>query len=303
MNKVLKRNILASYISDAVLGTYFQLPIWIVYQSQFLTFSQIAFFSGLALITEVLIQLPTGAFADIFGRKFSLSLGNLFMAIPMFLIATYPRPEIMWIYAISWGLGKAFCMGTGRPILFETLKKYGDINQYSKIVSKSIVVFQLSAAISIASGGYLYQISQSLPYYISGFASLIGIVTAFLFIEDRNLKPLFSINNFIQKTKVGFSEIFKNSYITKLTLLYGLVVGIAATNQQFFAQPFMVELGMNDIQRSWVSMIIKITIALVGAKVLATTKIFNHKYFLLIIPTLMIISLIPAGFVHIPFAY
>lgn len=303
MQNTLKRNILACYVSDIVLGTYFQLPIWIVYQSQFLSFEKIAFFAGLALIVEVLTQMPTGAFADIYGRKLSLALGNLFMALPMFLIAVFPTAGIMWIYSIMWGLGNAFSMGTTRPLLYDSLKKEGKENLFPKILSKSTVIFQISAAISIASGGYLYQISPNLPYYISGITSMIGVLTSFLFIEPKINKAKFKISEFIKTNKAGFAEIFKNSYVVKLTILFTLMIGIGQASQQFFAQPYMLELGMNDIERSWVTMIIKVAIALIGAKIIHIKKIYESKYFLLIIPVLLVISLIPAKFITLPLAY
>ena len=303
MNKNIKRNILACFISDVVLGTYFQLPIWIVYQSQFLDFGQIAFYSGLSLIVEVITQLPTGAFADLYGRKYALSLGNLFMAIPMFLIALFPTPAVMPLYACMWGLGRAFCMGTSKPILYETLARYGESSRYPKILSKSIVLFQLSAAISIASGGYLYQISPNLPYLFSGAASLIGVATAFIFVEPRRTTSSSSLAKFVTTAKLGSIEIFRTSYIGKLTVLYALTIGIAQSSQQFFMQPYMLELGMGDIARSWTAMIIKVLIALLGAKVVASTKVFNSRYFLVIIPTLMVISLTPAAFTALPWAY
>lgn len=303
MNSHIKRNIVACYISDFVLGTYFQLPIWIVYQAKFLNFGQIAMFSGIALITEVIAQLPTGAFADLVGRRYSLSLGNLLMALPMFLIAFYPKPEIMLAYSVMWGLGRAFSMGTSKPVLYETLARYDQTNLYPKILSRSVIMFQLSAAISIASGGYLYLLKPNLPYIVSGIASLIGVFTAFIFVEEQVKNHSSRLNKFIDTAKSGFLEIFKNSYVSKLTILYALSFGLAQTSQQFFIQPYMLELGLNDIARSWTAMIIKISIALIGAKLLATTKVFNHKYFLLIIPVLLIISLIPAGFVTLPMAY
>jgi MFS family permease len=303
MNSHIKRNIIANYSSDLILGTYFQLPIWIVYQSKFLNFGQIAFFSGLSLITEVIAQLPTGAFADLVGRRYALSLGNLFMALAMFLIALYPKPEIMIMYSILWGLGRAFCMGTSKPVLYETLEMYNKTSIYPKILSRSVILFQVSAAISIVSGGYLYLIRPNLPYIVSGLASLIGVFTAFIFVETKVTHTSGRLLQFVHTAKSGFFEIFKNSYISKLTILYVLTLGIAHTSQQFFMQPFMLELGLNDIARSWTAMIIKITIALLGAKILATTKIFNNKYFLLIIPTLLVFSLLPAGFVKMPWAY
>lgn len=303
MKDILKRNILALYISEIILGTFFQLPIWIAYQSRFLSFEQIAFFASLALITEVLMQMPTGAFADLYGRRMSLAIGNLFMALPMFLIAITPKPEIMWAYAMMWGLGTAFCMGTSKPILYDSLKTKGKENLYPKILGKSTIAFQISAAISIASGGYLYQISPNLPYFVSGFASLLGLITSFLFIEPKADKRNFNISEFININRSGFAEIFKNSYMTKLTILFILILSIGQASQQFFVQPYMVELGMNEIQRSWVAMIIKISIALLGAKLIYIKKIYENKFFILIIPLLMVISLIPAKFTSLPFAY
>jgi hypothetical protein len=194
-------------------------------------------------------------------------------------------------------------MGTNKPILYETLASHGLSDLYPRILSKSIVLFQLSAAVSIASGGYLYQITPNLPYFASGIASLFGVFTAFIFVEPYTKPSLSSLTKFVQTSKLGLLEIFKNSYITKLTILYALTIGIAQSSQQFFMQPYMLELGMGDIARSWTAMIIKVFIALLGAKLIASTKVFNHRYFLIIIPTLMVISLIPAGFSVLPWAY
>ena len=303
MSGTAKRNIFVCYLSDAILGTYFQLPIWIVYQSKFLSFEQIAFYSGLALLTEVIMQMPTGAFADMYGRKLSLALGNLFMALPMFLIALYPNTSIMLLYSFMWGLGNAFCMGTNKPIVYETLQKEGRTDLFAKILGKSVVTFQISAAISILIGGYLYQVSPQLPYYVSGIGSLIGVFTAFLFIEPKIQKTKFNIKKFMEKNKEGFLEIFKTSYLTKLTILFVLMGGIASVNQKFFVQPYMVELGMGDIERSWVSMLIKIFIAVLGAKIISYKRISNKKAFILTLPILMVLTLLPASIVTLPLAY
>jgi MFS family permease len=302
MNGNSKRNIIAYYISNVVLGTYFQLPIWIVYQSKFLSFEQIAFYSGLALIVEVIMQLPTGAFADLFGRRLSLALGNLFMALPMFLIAMYPQPQIMFAFSFMWGLGRAFCMGTSQPIVYESLEAEGKVNLFPKILGRATVTFQVSAAISILLGGYMYIVWPQLPYYVSGTTSLFGLFTSYIFIEPNFYKNKFHVKKFIEKNREGFVEIFKNNYMTRLTILYALMLGLANSNQQFFIQPYMLELGMNDIERSWVSTIIKVAIALVGMWMASNRKIFNKRSFILFLPILMVITLIPAKFVALPYA-
>lgn len=248
----------------------------------------------------MITQIPTGAFADIFGRRASLALGNLFMALPMFLIALYPEPWIMIPYSLMWGLGRSLTVGTDRPILFETLQQANQEHRYQKILGNTTIFFQISAAISILAGGYLFQIAPTLPYYASGLASLIGLFTAFLFIEPKRVEKFKAIE-FIATNIAGFREIFKCSYMRLLTVLYVLIFGVASANQQFFMQPYMVELGMNDIQRSWVAMIIKVSIAFAGTWIVSR-KIAKHRAFILFIPILMILSLLPAKFVSLPYA-
>lgn len=302
MSDPVRQNTLASYINDIILGSFFQLPIWIVYQSSFLSYSQIAFYTSLAIIVEVIMQIPTGAFADIFGRRNSLALGNLFMAIPMFLIAFYPNQSIMLIYAILWGTGRAFTMGTSKPMLYETLVAHNKINIYQKILSNSIIYFQLSAAISILLGGYLYQFSTNLPYIASGTASLLGIFTAYIFVEERSAKS-FNLSRFVSTIKGGFISVSNTTYMLRLTILYAFTLGIAHGVQQQLSQPYMLELGMGDIERSWVAMIIKIGIAFLGARIITIGRVVDHKYFLLIIPVIMVFSLVPASILTLPLAY
>lgn len=194
-------------------------------------------------------------------------------------------------------------MGTSKPILYETLANQDKTSLYPRILSKSVLMFQFSAATSIILGGYLYQYKANLPYIISGITSLIGVFTSFIFVEQVSAKEPAKLHKFIRTSLRGFAEIFKNSYIAKLTLLYTLTLGIAQTSQQFLSQPYMLEIGMNDIERSWAAMIIKISIALLGAKLVASSKIVDHKYYLVIIPVIMALTFIPAASISLPWAY
>jgi len=69
--KDLSRNIPIFYIYNALGAGLFFVPIWVVYQQEFMTFSQMAFFNALFYIIILVFELPTGAFADLVGRKYS----------------------------------------------------------------------------------------------------------------------------------------------------------------------------------------------------------------------------------------
>lgn len=301
------KNIKLYYLSCVIFGTYFQQAIWFVYQSQVmhLSFEQIALYASISVIVELIMQVPTGAFADVFGRKIALSLGNLLYALPMFLIAIWPIPEIMLLYSIIWGTARAFSSGPDQAIMFDSLKAVNEEHRFAKINSYAVLSFQLSAAISILLGSYLYQVTTSLPYFVSGFASLIGVFTSFLFteIKSQTQESRFQIKPFLRTNWIGIKEIFKNSYITKLSLLYIFINGIGSPTQKFFIQPYMVEIGMNDIERGWVATIVKIVITLIGVWFVSKMKLFEHKGFIFLLPIIMIISLIPARFAIYPYTY
>ena len=302
-----KRNIKLYYLSCVIFGTYFQQAIWFVYQSQVMhmNFEQIALYASISVIVELIMQVPTGAFADVFGRKIALSIGNLLYALPMFLIAIWPIPEIMLLYSIVWGTARAFSSGPDQAIMFDSLKAVNQEYKFPKINSYAVLSFQISAAISILLGSYLYQVSTSLPYFVSGFASLIGVFTSFLFIEQRfqTQQSGFKIKPFLRTNWIGIKEIFKNSYITKLSLLFIFINGISSPSQKFFIQPYMVEIGMNDIERGWIATIVKIVITLIGVWFVSKKKLFEHKGIIFLLPIVMIISLIPAKFTVYPFTY
>lgn len=298
-----KKNIFLFYLSEAIFGTYFQQAIWIVYQSKFLNFEQISFFAALAVFVEFLMQMPTGAFADLVGRKLSLALSHLLTAAPMFLIAIWPRPEIMWIYSIIWGIGRAFSSGPDTAIVYDSLKSVGQENNFAKINSKGTMSFQFTAAISILIGGYLYLVFPSLTYYVSGAFSLTGIFVSMMFIDNFKQKSKFRLSEFVKTNWLGVKEIFKNSFLTKFSLMYILLLGTASPNQKFFIQPYMLEIGMNDIERGWMAMIVKIGITTLGVWLVGSKKILEKPVFIFVIPIIMLLTLIPAPFVRFPLTY
>ena len=58
-------------------GLLFTVPVWVAFQHRFLTFTQMAWAQSAAFIIAIILQLPTGAFADVFGRRKAIMIGWL----------------------------------------------------------------------------------------------------------------------------------------------------------------------------------------------------------------------------------
>jgi MFS family permease len=300
---ILNKNIKIYYISDMFRAGMFSWAIWYDFQRGFLSGQEIAFFSSLILFSEVIFQIPTGAFADIFGKKLTLIIGNLFIALATLIIGLYPSASSMLIFALFSGIGTAFLSGTHSALIYNLLINAGRTEEFAKIKSRGALFFQIFGAASIVAGSYMYQIGPHVPYIARAVVSILGVILSLYIIEIAVDKTKFSFKSFIRQNIDGFKELFKSTYMLRLTLLYVIVGGIAFSSQRFLVNPFMSELGMDEVSKGWTTMVIKVFCGFAAVWILRNAKISSHKYFLLIIPVLMFLILFPAKYFTLPWAY
>jgi len=297
----IKKNIAIFYIAEFAKATLlFQTVVWFSYESKFLTGEQIAFFGAMIVIVEVLSQIPTGAFADIFGKKSAIIIGNLFSLIGFSLFALFPSVSIMIIFTICYGISNAFTSGTYSAMLYEVLQNAGKGDLYPRIKANGSLMFQFSGAVFLMLGGYLYVIASFLPYLCVMFGFLVGAINAFYLHEVHLDKSKFNYKAFIKQNVDGFREIFKSSYVSRLTIAYVLIGGIAFGSQRFLVVPYMSELGLGEVEKGWTAMIVKLSVSLFGFWLIRNKKFFMNKYFILIIPLVMVIVLMPIKYFTLP---
>src|SRR2546423_1855105 len=78
--KISVRNTKLYYATQFLHSLIFTIPIMIVFLERKLPVEQISFLVGLQYSCQLLAELPTGAFADIVGRKYSMLLGFIVSA-------------------------------------------------------------------------------------------------------------------------------------------------------------------------------------------------------------------------------
>lgn len=302
MSRELRHNILYSYFFAASRAGLFTVPMWVVYQQEFLSFPKIAFFASLLLILTIVFELPTGVLADLWGKRKTLILGAGLIGLGFILIGSTPSYPMMYIHVLLVGIGESFISGSFKALIFDRLKEEGHSEKYPHISANITFIFQIVATLTILVGGYIYDISNGLPYILRGMLALTGIPFLFLMKEPLIDTETFSLKGYINQTKIGIKEAFKNSYTTRLAILYIFVSGFAFSNHRFFSQPFMVESALDSIQRSWLASAIKLFIGFLTIYLAKRKKLFESKNFLLLLPIIMVVSLIPINFVSFPLA-
>ncbi|TXH62552.1 MAG: MFS transporter, partial [Thiothrix sp.] len=169
-------NVVTAYILSFLWRSWFWLGIWIFYYLKYTDYAGIGFLEAVMITTATIGEIPTGAIADIVGKKkaviaaFIISgLGNLTMAFA----SSY---TVLLGSIIMMTLGGCFYSGSLEALVYDGLKNDGKEKIFNKVISRMNTMQNLGMAMSGAVGGYLYTINNSLPFIMVAIFYAIGAI-------------------------------------------------------------------------------------------------------------------------------
>ena len=162
--QIKSRNISIMYATTAIGGMLFFLPVLALYfQSKLYTATNVALVFSIEAICLVLFEVPTGAVADLFGRKRTLILSRV-ADLSGLVFLYYARSMPMFVgYAVLNALARSLSSGTESAMIYDTLKEEGREQQYKKIIGIYHALWPLGASAGSIIGGYLAKDSLQLP--------------------------------------------------------------------------------------------------------------------------------------------
>ncbi len=161
------------------------MPIFFLYFSETLSLKEVILLEAIYYITVVILEVPSGYFSDVIGRKVTLLGSALFLVLAslFYLWGTH-----FWIFVLgqmSFAGWMAFQSGTNTVFHFESLKaenresEYGDREAFVNKLS----MYGSGAAALI--GGLLGSYHLTWPYYFTLVAAVMAVVFALLFKEPK----------------------------------------------------------------------------------------------------------------------
>lgn len=249
------------------------------------------------MLTIVLAELPTGAVADMLGKKWSVFLGYIFSAVAFaFLPFNNNFLFIAFLYSFVLPIGESFLSGAKEALIYDSLKQDGLENKYAKIKLNKNLVFQTGLIISSVLSGFMYQYNFYLPFIAIAFAYYIAAALCLLFIEPSIDTEVFTLKNYLKQINFGAREIFKNSFLRKLSSFYVIVGAITWSSILYFNKFLLVELGFADNTRGVIDAIIRVIIVFVLTALMKNKRLFTKKKSIFFFPIFMAISYLP-GFI------
>jgi MFS family permease len=295
---IAKRNSKIYQITQLLHSLIFTIPIWVVFYQARISVGQISFLITFQYIVQMILELPSGALADLIGRRNTTLVGFLVGALAYLFFPLAQGFSHFVVLAFMMGLSDSFRSGAEEALLYDSYKEAEDEAGFTKAYAKGNIIYQVGLITSTALGGFLFSINNSLPYLLYGTSLLLGTVVIAFYIEPTLDSEKFTLQNYIKQMVDGGKEAFKTSYSKYLSLFYIFVGGIAWSSTLYFNAYMMVDLGFSDSMRGYLTAAMRLVNVVVIAKILQNSKLFNKTRTFLFFPILMLMGYLPGVFLQ-----
>ncbi len=249
--------------------TYFT-PILIVFlQAQHLDFMQIFWVFTIGSILSMLIEIPTGLFADLYGKRKSVIISK-FLIFVSFVIFGFSSTFWMFVLAqMCFELGNSFRTGTETAYIFDYLKQKKGMPSYTEVKGKQKFWARLGESIATAAGGVIAaSFGFSWAFFIAAIPAFINFLVALSWepIKERE-KAKISLSEYASFTRSSFSILRKRPRVLRITLNIAIFTSVLSALNKFL-QPYMTDAG---IAIEWFGFIY-------SAFLIATTVAVRYSY-------------------------
>lgn len=145
LQQKLRNNIIAEYFYSFINNLSMSSSIWVLYLAyKGMNLMQIGLLEGIYHLTGLLFEIPSGAAADLLGRKKTLIISRILMVISCIIMLF---ADSFLGFALSFlfqSLSGNFNSGTEEALLFDSLKLLGKEEHYLTVSGRISTLFEVS---------------------------------------------------------------------------------------------------------------------------------------------------------------
>ncbi len=213
------------------------MPIVVLfYQDNGMGMHDIFILKAIYSVAIVVMEIPSGWMADIWGRKKTLILGAILGSVG-FLAYSFSYGFLAFVVAeIILGIGHSFVSGADSAMLFDSLKADNKTKEYTKQEGRITSTGNFAEAFAGILGGFLAAISLRTPFFFQFVVAAMAIPAALTLIEPKvySTEHVRSIKKLVQNIK---KTLVVNQNL-RISILLSAVTGTATLTFAWLVQPF-----------------------------------------------------------------
>lgn len=234
------RNVTKLYIVTALTNLWFFTGSWLYFYRLYMSDRQIGVLDGLVFGIGVLAEVPSGALADLLGRKRQLQLGLLLMSGGFLLQGFAQSYWYILTGMVLFTVGMAFVSGSDDALVYDSLDAEHKSNLWEKVIARK---FQVMHAVTIASflvGGALYLLQFRLPFILAGVGGLIAFFVASTFKEAPMTEKNPSVKAYVKQNIEGMGYLFRR-HMWLCVFMAFVVLGVGYAFDVGVIKPLMLD--------------------------------------------------------------
>lgn len=238
-------NILKYYLIQILIGFSFFLPVIVLFwQENGLSLAEIMVLQALFSIWVVILEVPTGFFADVLGRKISIVMASI-----AFLggIVVYSIGYNFWHFLVAefiWGLAVSLMSGADSAFIYDTLLEEKREHMYRKVEGVASSLNMVSIAFASVIGGLVGSYSYRYTFYCMIPFFLAAIPVSLSLKEPKRHMELMEKGYFHKIYKILRFALYKNKELRWVLLFSSVILAFDSVGLWFY-QPYMKLSGLS----------------------------------------------------------
>ncbi|WP_320112874.1 MFS transporter [Draconibacterium orientale] len=221
------------------------MPIMLLfYKSNGLGSYELFVLKAIYSVAVVVMEIPSGWMADVWGRKKTLILGSILGSLG-FLIYSFSYEFWAFVAAeIVLGIGLSFISGADSALLYDSLKADNKTDKYTREEGRITSAGNFAEAIAGVVSGLLVYFSLRTPFYFQFGVAALAIPAALTLTEPKvhAVEHVHSIRKLITNIK---NSLVSNTNL-RVAILLSALTGTATLTFAWLVQPFFVAIGLPE---------------------------------------------------------
>ncbi|MDP3696451.1 MAG: MFS transporter [Candidatus Taylorbacteria bacterium] len=244
----MKKDIFIYYLFSFLLGFYIANGTTVLFERELgFSYQQVFVLAAFYMLMFIIFEVPSGAMADLLGRKKTMALGCFVLAVGAVASGLSENFWQLFLSFFLWAFGFSCISGADEALIYDRLK---DEKEYTRVWGRAHFFFLIAMALAGILGPMLYAENFRYPYLFSAIPFFVaGIVIQFFSKEE--VKGTFTLREHINQIKTGAKFAFHNKYILWAMGVLALTFAVWYNLSNSY-QPFLVGVGFTIRDFSWI---------------------------------------------------
>ncbi len=226
-----------------------------------LDYTQMFLLQSWFMLWVFVFEVPSGAFADKYGRKACIALTGFFTALGALIYSSIPNFYVFIFAEFLWALGVAFMSGADKALIYDTLKEERNTKKAKYIFSRYQVSGIIGTIVSLPLGSFIaslmilpYPDNLAVPTMLTAVPLSIAVFIALWLREPQRRRHT---GNPLSISVKGIKYLANHKSLRALALDYSLIS--ATTFLMFWLyQPLLKSVGIDIVLWGFVAALFNI---------------------------------------------